>query len=76
MGRPGHGAAPDPAMGAHPARRMFVPARDSRGVARHHPRGRTDAHVRARRRSPRPRRPEHRAGRPERAPHDPRPGGA
>ena len=73
LGRPGHGAAPEPAMGAHPARRMLVPARDSRGVARHHPRGRADAHVRTRRRSPRPRGPEHRAGHADRAAHDPGP---
>ena len=76
LGRPGHRAATEPAMGAHPARRMFVPARDSRGMARHHPRGRPDAHVQPRRRSARPRGPEHRAGRPDRAAHDPGPGRA
>ena len=67
------GAAPEPALGDHPGRRMLVPARDSPGVARHHPRGRADAHVCTRRRAPGPRGPEHRPGRPDRAAHDPGP---
>ena len=64
--------SPRTAVGAPPARQLRLPHRDTRRLARPHPRRRPHAGLLDRRRPPRPRRPDPDAGAASRSPHGPR----